>query len=55
MLVVLRSIEKVDKFQIDRELIIDDTKLAKAFTFREMHFLTSDPVERKNQLANHIK
>eukprot|EP00347_Sterkiella_histriomuscorum_P022490 403338297 len=54
MLLTMRSIEKMDKYQIDPEVIIDDTKLAKSFFIRDIQFLTSDPNERKNQLQNDL-
>ena len=55
MMIYMRSIEKLDKFTIDREAIIDETRLAKSFTIRQMSFITSDPNERKNQLKNDLK
>lgn len=51
----MRSIEKIDKFSIDREAIIDESKLSKSFTVRTFQFLTSDPNERKNQLRNDLR
>lgn len=54
-MIYMRSIEKLDKFTIDRESIIDETRLAKSFTIRHMQFITSDPQERKNQLKNDLK
>ena len=45
MLLVMRSIERLDKFQIDREAIIDDGRLAKSFVIREMQFIANDLVE----------
>lgn len=48
MILSMRSIEKLDKYSIDREAIIDDTRLAKSFVVRELSFMTSDPHERKN-------
>ena len=55
MLIIMRSIEKLDKFAIDREVIIDETKLAKSFGLRNFSFITSDPNERKAQLKNDLK
>lgn len=54
MILVMRSIEKLDKYQIDPEVIIEDSKLAKSFHVRDIQFLTSDPNERKNQLQNDL-
>jgi hypothetical protein len=34
MIIYMRSIEKLDKFNIDREAILDETRLAKSFTIR---------------------
>jgi hypothetical protein len=34
MLISMRSIEKLDKFSIDREAIIDDSRLARSFVVR---------------------
>ena len=55
MMIVMRSIEKLDKFSIDREVILDETKLAKSFAIRTFSFITSDPNERKLQLKNDLK
>lgn len=55
MIIVMRSIEKIDKFSIDREGILDETRLAKSFTTRTFQFITSDPSERKDQLKNDLK
>ena len=51
----MRSIEKLDKYSIDREAIIDDSRLAKSFVVREVSFITSDKNERSNQLRNDLK
>jgi len=32
----MRSIEKMDKFSIDREAIIDDSMLARSFVTRDL-------------------
>jgi hypothetical protein len=34
MLIYMRSIEKLDKYHIDRETILDETRLAKSFSIR---------------------
>ena len=34
MLIFMRSIEKIDKFAIDREAVLDETRLAKSFSIR---------------------
>lgn len=36
MLLTMRSIEKMDKYVIDREAIIDDSRLAKSFVTRDI-------------------
>jgi hypothetical protein len=46
MMIVMRSIEKLDKFSIDREGILDESKLSKSFTLRTFSFITSDSTER---------
>lgn len=50
MLIIMRNIEKLDKFSIDREAIIDESRLSKSFTVRTFQFQASDPTERKMQL-----
>ena len=55
MMIVMRSIEKLDKLAIDREVILDESKLAKSFVIRTFSFITSDPNERKMQLHNDLK
>jgi hypothetical protein len=54
MLIIMRSIEKIDKFAIDTESVIDETRLAKSFTIRSLQFITSDPSERRNQIKNDL-
>lgn len=36
MMIIMRSIEKLDKYQIDPEVIIEDQKLAKSFHVRDI-------------------
>lgn len=55
MLIIMRSIEKLDKFSIDREAIIDENKLSKSFVTRQFSFITSEANERKIQLQNDLK
>jgi hypothetical protein len=55
MLIIMRSIEKLDKFSIDREVIIDENKLSKSFVTRQFSFITSEANERKIQLQNDLK
>lgn len=50
----MSSVEKLDKFSLDREESIDENRLAKQFTTRSFQFLTSDPSERKDQLKNDL-
>ena len=47
MLVILRSIDKLDKFCIDSEAWQEEKKLARSFILRSFSFITSDPNERK--------
>jgi flagellar biosynthesis regulator FlaF len=54
-LVVMRSIDKLDKYFIDRSEEIDENMLAKQFTTRSFSFITSDASERRNQLKNDLK
>jgi hypothetical protein len=54
MLIVMRNVDKLDKFSIDRELIADESKLARCFAIRTFSFTPSDPVDRKNQLKNDL-
>lgn len=54
MLIIMRSIERLDKYQIDREAIIDDSRLAKSYVLREFQFMSSDLSEWKNQLSNQL-
>ena len=55
MIIVMRSIEKLDKFAIDRDAVPDETRLAKSFTLRNFSFITNDPRERRNQLVNDLR
>ena len=54
-LIVMRSIDKLDKFFIDRSDDIDENLLAKCFTTRSFSFITSDASERRNQLKNDLR
>ena len=54
MLIIMRSIDKLDKFQIEMYETLDESSLAKAFAVRTFQFITSDPNERKKQLKNDI-
>jgi hypothetical protein len=54
MLIVMRNVDKFDKFLIDRKHIEDEKKLARAFAIRTFSFTSSDPADRSNQLKNDL-
>jgi len=47
MLVILRSIENINKYEVDSEGIKDENLLGKSFTQRIFHFTSSNPELRK--------
>lgn len=55
MLIIMKSVDRIDKYAIDHEESLDENKLAKQFVLRTFSFLTSDPGERRSQLHNNLK